>query len=237
MKFMVMHKADALSETEPKPTSELLANVGNLVKGAIDSGALIDAAGLRSSARRARVKLGGGDRTVQRGPYRGENELVASMALLKVKTMEQAVEWGARLADAAGAPEVEVGMVTEPWDLGVAPKPDGDVPLRVLALLKAGDESERGKAPTAEQLERAIAEAKAADVLVSTHALRESERGARIRGAKGARHVVDGPFAESKELIGGFMIMTFASKEEAVQFGVRYADVVGAEEVDIREVW
>ena len=45
-----------------------------------------------------------------------------------------------------------------------------------------------------------------------------------------------GPFTESKELIAGFMLLTFADKAEAVSFALRYADVVGTPEVDVREV-
>jgi hypothetical protein len=228
MKFMVMHKADAVSESEPKPTQELIANVGNLVRGAIESGRLLDANGLRSSARRARVSPAG---AVQRGPYAGQDELVSDVAHLKVKDMDAAVSWATRYAKAADA-EVEVGMITEPWDLGVAPKPDGVVPLQVLALVKArpGDE------PTRRDLAAFYQEAKAAQVLVGAHALKPSAHGARIRGAQGARTVHDGPFSEAKELIGGFMLMTFDSKADAVAFALRYVDVVGAPEVDVREV-
>jgi hypothetical protein len=229
MKFMVMHKADATSESEPKPTQQLLADVGNLVRGAIESGTLLDANGLRSSARRARVSATG---EVQRGPYAGANELVSDVAHLKVKDMEAAIAWGGRLAQAAGA-EVEVGMITEPWDLGVAPRPEGELPLQILALLKSSPASEGG----ARDLQPFYEAARAEGVLVGAHALKPSAAGARIGGPLGARQVHDGPFAEAKELIGGFMLMTFASKAEAVSFALRYADAVGTPEVDVREAY
>ncbi|MET0287003.1 MAG: YciI family protein [Polyangiales bacterium] len=228
MKFMVMHKADAVSESEPKPTQELLANVGNLVRGAIESGRMLDGAGLRSSARRARVSASG---DVQRGPYAGQNELVSDVAHLKVKDMDAAISWATRLAKAADA-EVEVGMITEPWDLGVAPRPEGELPLQVLALVKARP----GQEPAEHDLTAFLGEAKAAQVLVGSHALKASAHAARITGAKGARTVQDGPFSEAKELIGGFIVMTFDSKAEAVSFALHYADVVGTPEVDVREV-
>ncbi len=228
MKFMVMHKADAVSETEPKPTQELLANVGNLVRGAMESGRLLDANGLRASTHRARISPDG---KVQRGPYGGQNELISDVVHLKVKDMDAAIAWGTRYAQAASA-EVEVGKVTEPWDLGVAPKPEGEVPLQVLALLKATPGSER----TERNLTGFYDAARGAGVLVGSHALKPSSEGARISGAKGSRQVHDGPFSEAKELIGGFMLMTFESKAEATEFARRYADAVGAPEVDVREV-
>lgn len=239
MKFMVMHKSDEKMEREVMPGPELIAAVGALVQGARADGTLVDGAGLRSSARRARLTFPGGERRVERGPYAGANELLSGLAKLKVKSMDEAVEWATRLARAMGDVETEVGTVTEPWDLGVMPKPAGDVPLNVLALYKSTPATEAGAAPAAEvvaAVNAVVEEAKAAGVLGATHALAPSRKGARITGSQGARRIVDGPFAESKELVAGYMIMEFASKADAVAFGVEYADTVGAREVDVREV-
>lgn len=54
---------------------------------------------------------------------RGEHELVTRYAMLKVKSLDEGIEWATRYAGAVGAPEIEVGPVTEAWDIGVAPKP------------------------------------------------------------------------------------------------------------------
>jgi hypothetical protein len=48
--------------------------------------------------------------------------------------------------------------------------------------------------------------------------------------------VIDGPFAESKELIAGYIIVSVASLEEAESWAVRYLETVGAGEVDVREL-
>jgi len=239
MKFMVMHKSSAEMEAEQMPSPELIANVGALVQGAVQDGTLIDGAGLRASARRARVSFQAGERTVESGPYTGKNELLSSFAVLTVKTLPEAVEWASRFARLAGDVDVEVGPITEAWDLGMAPKPEGEVPLRVLALFKASQASESGAAPSAQQaaeLKQLIAEASEAGVLISTQTLLPSAKGARINGPVGARTVVDGPFAESKELIAGYMLLTFPAKADAVRWARRYADVVGTPEVDVREV-
>jgi hypothetical protein len=235
MKFMVMHKSSAQSEAEEMPSQELIANVGALVQGAIQSGTLIDAAGLRASSRRARITFASGERFVETGPFTGKNELLAGFATLTVKNMPEAIEWATRLGKAAGNVDVEVGPITEAWDLGMVPKPEGEVPLRVLALLKADAAAESGAAPTA-ALQKVLAAATKASVLVSAQTLLPSAKGTRIKGAVGARSVVDGPFAESKELVAGFMLLEFPSKLDAVTWAVRYADVVGTPEVDVREV-
>lgn len=238
MKFMVMHKTFANSETEQAPTQELIDNVGKLLGDAMTSGRFIDADGLRSAGDRVRISFEKGERSVKHGPYEGQNELLSSFAKLVVKSLPEAIEWGTRFGQAAGNVEVEIGLVTEPWDLGMAEKPAGEVPLQVLALIKATPEFEAGAAPSPQQVaatERVIKEATDAGVFKSHYRLLPSAKAARIRGPKGARTVIDGPFSESKELVGGFMMMKFDSKAEAVSWSIKYADIVGAHEVDVRE--
>jgi len=239
MKIMVMHKSSVDTEAEKIPSQALIDGVGALVQGAIKEGRLIDGAGLLSSRRRVRVTLAGGERKVEQGPYRGQRELVSRIAALTVKSMPEAIEWGTRLAKATGDVELEIGPITEAWDLGLVPKPEGEVPLRVLALFKSTSATESGATPSPQQsaaLSAVVDEATQAGVLVSTHNLRPSATASRITGARGARSVIDGPFSETKELIAGFMLMTFESKAQAVEFALHYADVVGTPEVDLREV-
>jgi hypothetical protein len=238
MKLMVMHKTDAVMESEPKPTQALIQSVGALVAGAMESGRFVDAAGLRASRHRVRVRFEAGTPSVTQGPYSGDNELVSSFEKLKVADMDEAIAWASRLALAAGDDEVEVGPVTEPWDLGLVEKPEAP-PLQVLVLHKASAASEAGTARSEAQraaYRQVVAEATAAGVLLSAHTLLPSSKAVRVSGAKGARRVVDGPFSESKELVGGFIILQFDSMAEAITWTQQYADVVGTPEVDIREV-
>src|SRR5262245_18528725 len=60
-----------------------------------------------------------------------------------------------------------------------------------------------------------------AGVLVASEGLNPGGRGARVEVKKGRRAVVDGPFAESKELVGGFFIMEVKSLEEAIEWALR----------------
>ena len=64
----------------------------------------------------------------------------------------------------------------------------------------------------------------------------ELARGARCAISAASRRVVDGPFAESKELVGGFVIVELESRAEAIGWAQRYADVLGEVELDIRPV-
>jgi hypothetical protein len=214
--------------------------MGQLIGETIQAGRFKDGAGLKSSAERVRLKFSGGKRTVQKGPYRGDNELVASYVMLTVKNMDEAVEWGTRYAEASGASEVEVGTVTEPWDIGVAPKPEGVVPLHVLVFKKADAASEKGAPHAPESVVKLNAlfdDMKAAGVYMSSAGLKPSANAVRLQ-AQGGKHTwTDGPFAESKELVSGFSLIEVDSLEEAKAWTTRYANILRDIEVDVREVY
>jgi hypothetical protein len=160
--------------------------------------------------------------------------------LIQVRTREQAIGWAERYGKILVDGEIELAPVTEPWDLGFMPKPD-DVPLRVLILVKADATTEAGAPRSAKQkgdLTRLQTEMKKLGVLVSTEALKPSAEGKRLRFRDGTRGTSDGPFAESKELIGGFSILDLPSIDVALAECVRFAEILGGElEVDVRPLY
>jgi hypothetical protein len=160
--------------------------------------------------------------------------------MLKVKTLDEAVSWATRLAEALGATEIDVGPVTEAWDIGMGSKPDGEVPLRVLALPKADAQYEAGVPLSAEReakLRQLLAEMKSAGVLLANEKLKPSSCASRLTvPVGGKRKLIDGPFAESKELVAGFTTVRVSSKDEAVAWARRYGDILDVNEIDIREV-
>jgi hypothetical protein len=81
-----------------------------------------------------------------------------------------------------------------------------------------------------------MAEMQRAGVLLSSVGLDPSSKGACLRLANGKPLVLDGPFAESKELLGGFIIVRADSLSEAVAWARRYVTVVGTEQVEVRQV-
>ena len=96
--------------------------------------------------------------------------------------------------------------------------------MRFMMIVKASKDSEAGKMPS-EQLLAAMAkyneELMKAGVLVDLAGLHPSSKGARIKFFEGKRTIVDGPFAETKELIGGYWIIQVKSKEEALEWARR----------------
>jgi hypothetical protein len=93
--------------------------------------------------------------------------------------------------------------------------------MRVMVLVKANPESEAGQMPSNELLEQMGAyneELVKAGVMLAGEGLHPSSKGARVRFDGGKRTVVDGPFAETKELIAGYWLWQVGSFDEAVEW-------------------
>jgi|SRR6186713_453322 len=239
MKFMMLHKTDAYYENGGLPSKELIAGVGAMVGDMVKSGKLLAADGLRSSAQGVRLEFSGGKRRVINGPLVGENELIAGFAVMRVRTLDEAVEWASRFAGVVGDVVLDIRPATEPWDIGLGKKPEGVTTRRYIAMQKANARTEAGTPPTPAEMERMgalIREMKEAGVLLSTGGLEPSSRAARLRNKGGKQTVVDGPFAESKELVGGFVILELDSRAAAIDWAKRYAAVLGEVELDILPV-
>jgi hypothetical protein len=237
MRFMVMHKVDAKMEAGGPPDPQIIQSMGSLVQESLKNGVFITGAGLHRSAKRVRVKSAAGECQVSHGPYSGENELLASYAMIKVKSLADAVAHAQRYALAEGESEVEVGPVVEPWDLGIVTKPAGDIPAQVLLLTKADAAFERGTPPTqqhAAALRTLTASLGDNGALLAAGTLTPSSQGVRSKPGATKRTWVDGPFAESKELIAGFSILEVASLRDAIAWADRYATILTDSEVDVR---
>jgi hypothetical protein len=97
--------------------------------------------------------------------------------------------------------------------------------VRFMVITKATAESEAGRSATTEEIETVgtfIQELVDAGVLLAADGLHPSTKGARIYFDGEKKTVVDGPFAETKELIGGFFLMETKSLEECVEWFKRY---------------
>ena len=96
-------------------------------------------------------------------------------------------------------------------------------------------EGEPPGATEAAEMGALIGEMAAAGVLLAAEGCLPSARGTRVRLTKGTFAVTDGPFTESKELIGGFAVMDLSGMDEAVAMCRRYAAILGGTlEIDIR---
>ncbi|HUR94293.1 MAG TPA: YciI family protein [Gemmatimonadales bacterium] len=119
--------------------------------------------------------------------------------------------------------------------------------MRFMMLVKATPDSEAGLPPDPSlmhAIQQLAEEAVQAGTLVASGGLAPSRSGIRIRIGGGRTQVIDGPFAETKELLGGYAIFDLPSKEAAVESGRRFmqlhADVLGPTyeaELEIRQIF
>jgi hypothetical protein len=238
MRFMIMHKNDPSTEAGNPPPLEIVHEMGAFIGGYAATGQLIDGAGLGGSKTRTRLVFRNGQCTIKRGPYRGEHELPAATLLLKVKTREEAIGWAERYGKILGDGELEVGKLNEPWDIGLMPAPENP-PLQMLLIEKADSSTEAGGRSSQQKaaLSRLKTEMTKAGVFVRSLRLQPSAKGKRLVFTNNALTVLDGPFSESKELIGGFAVMELSGMDEAIDLCRSYARILGGTlEIDLRLV-
>jgi hypothetical protein len=111
--------------------------------------------------------------------------------------------------------------------------------MRFMVIVKASEDSEQGVMPTEQELAEMGAyneELVKAGVMLAGEGLHPSSTGARVRfGKDGSSTVIDGPFAETKELVAGFWILEVSSREEVLEW-VKKAPFRGGE-VEVRQVF
>ena len=238
MRFMIMHKNDPHTEAGQPPPMELVTKMGAFIGEYAQTGRFIDGAGLRGSKTRSRLVFRDGSCTVKHGPYRGEHELPAATLLLKVRTREEALGWAERYGKILGDGELELGKISEPWDIGLMPAPENP-PLQMLLIDKADQATEASgrSAKQKAELTRLKTEMTKAGVLVRSMELQPSAKAKRLVFTNNDLRVLDGPFSESKELIGGFAVMELSGMDEAIELCQRYAAILGGTlEIDLRPV-
>jgi hypothetical protein len=241
MRFIIMHATNPRWEAGDIPSQELIRRVGALLGEMSKAGVFEAGEGLGATSRGARLRFSGGTRTVTRGPFPGVDELPAGFSVVRARSLEEAIEWATRAADALGpeaVAEIDVRPVIEPWDIGMRPKPADLSTHRYMVLQKATATTEHGAvAPDRRAaLSRLIDETTNTGVHLVTHAMRPSRRGRRYINARNGVSAFDGPFAETKELLAGFVIVSAASLEDAGRWAARYLDVVDSDQVDVREL-
>ena len=111
--------------------------------------------------------------------------------------------------------------------------------MKVMVFVKANTEYEAGQMPSTElltQMGKYNEELVKAGIMLAGDGLKPSSKGKRVRFDGKKRTVVDGPFAETKELVAGYWIWQVRSIEEAVEW-LKRAPFDGGEEVEIRPVF
>jgi hypothetical protein len=182
--------------------------------------------------------------------------------MIEAKSREEAIEWAKRVPFQEGEIELRPLFELTDFHVGVAEKPDGwrdkeeqiratpparkPGTTRYMGLVKADKASEAGVMPDEKSLAAMGAfmeEGVKAGIYLSGEGLQPSSKGARIRYSGSQRVVTDGPFAETKELVGGYAILQFASKAEAIESTKQFVQVSalgrlgGESECEIRPIF
>jgi len=238
MRFLCMHKDPANEGMDNKPPKELIEGMGALIGEAMAKGIMLGGDGLLPGLTRWRLAFANGRCEVTKGTRAGrEEQLPQRLVVFKVEKEAQGLEWAKRFGEAVGAQRLELGPLTEEWDLGMGTRP-ADAPYRFMILQTATPDYEAGKPETAAQqqgLRTILAEMQKAGVLLMHEALLPSSKAVRLNYRDNVRTRTDGPFTESKELIGGFCMLQMRSFDEMAAWTDRFARILGGTvEVDLR---
>jgi hypothetical protein len=109
--------------------------------------------------------------------------------------------------------------------------------MRFLSIYKT---AERAAPPTPEEMAtmgKLIEEGMKAGWLLSTEGCLPTTQGARVRRAGGKLTAIDGPFTESKEVVGGFAILKANSQDEAIELARKFLQVAGEGECELRQLY
>jgi hypothetical protein len=240
MRFIAMHKTNAANEAGIPPTPELMANMGRLIEEIMQKNIFRGGEGLAPSSRGVRLTFANGERTITPGPLVGNNELLSGFIIVRVGSIDDAIDWATRFAGIIGDAEFHIRPVAEPWDIGLMPKPPEVTTMRYMIEHKATVASEAGARLSRENEEamvRLFEEMRNAGVMLLVETMRPSSTGRRLTLAGGTRTVVDGPFTESKELIAGYAIFELPTIDDVMPWAWRFAGVVGDVEMDIRPLY
>ena len=194
------------------------------------AGVLLGAEGLRASSEGVRLRFTAGTRTVVHGPFEGDNELPAGFSILRTRSLEDAIEWATRQAESCLGRR---GDRHPPRHRAVGHRHECAAGRRQHAPLHGPAQGHRldeaGEAPssaTTTELARLIDETTRSGVHLVTETMRPSRRGRRYKNSRDGVSVNDGPFTETKELIGGYVVVSAASLEDAGRWAVQYLDAV-----------
>jgi hypothetical protein len=109
--------------------------------------------------------------------------------------------------------------------------------MRFLSIFKSVESNEPPSLDLMERMNALIETSMKSGELVATEGCLPSALGARVRSDKGRVTVIDGPFAEAKEVVGGFAILEAKSREDAIRIAREFLAVAGDGECEIRQIF
>jgi hypothetical protein len=243
MQFMVIRRADEATEAGVPPTAQGIADMEAFNRALADQGRLGLALGLRPSGRAVRLKLWPGGESITDGPFAEAKELVAGFTVFEAPSQDAALEllkrWPQSDTLATGEALLELRETGCPGGCAQVPPAADGGDRQYVILLRSDEGTERDRIPPQDMLDalnsfNAVQAAQGR--LLAGDGLKASSSGARVLLKGGGASVIDGPFAEAKELIAGFWMIKAASMLEAIDWARTLPYPTGPYvEVEIRE--
>jgi len=109
--------------------------------------------------------------------------------------------------------------------------------MKFLSMYKSVEKNVPPSQEAMAKMGKLVEEGMKAGWLIATEGCLPSALGARVRSTNGKVSVTDGPFTESKEVVGGFALLRANSKEEAIQLAKDFLQVVGEGECELRQIY
>jgi hypothetical protein len=257
MKYMILRRADAFTENEngPQPSAELLEAMGAYHENMHADGILRAAEGLHPSIKGARLKISKGKAQVIDGPFAETKELIAGFSMVELPSKQDAIDLVKRWPPLDGDVTLEIrevgcvggcpGIEAEAAAAEAAKSAPALAPnaRRYMVLLRSNSFSETDAIPDAKTMEALMAFNQVGvreGRILAGEGLRASALGTRVAFKGGKMSVIDGPFAEVKELIAGFWLIRANSLQDAIEWAKRvpYPTAVDGEvEVEVRLVF
>jgi hypothetical protein len=231
-KFMVMIVENEAEERKlaPSETKALVEGHSAYERKLRAASAYVDGERLRPSSEGRRVSSRDGQPRIEAGPF--AEEALSGYHVLEAEGLDAAVELAEECPMSPGA-ELDVRPV-----MGGELQPDKTSQQgRVFAFAVLGNApSEQGWIEVMDRIDESTHDGFPADRFLGGVRLQEPGRGRRVVSTGGRRAVFDGPFLESKEVIGGLFFMRMASLDEAVDWASR-SEFVRHGVLEIRELW
>jgi hypothetical protein len=244
-RYMLVVKATPEIEAGTFPDEAFDVEAAKFINEVASAGALIACDRLQPSSQGMRVLYKDRKITVTDGPFAETKELVAGYCLIRAASLEEAVAWTKRMPFQSGIVDVRPLFELTDFPVDPAEQPGGwrekeaemravTPPVhkpgttRYLGLVKADRDTEAGCMPDEKALAAMgafIEEAGKSGVFISGEGLTPSSQAARVQFSGSQRIVTDGPFTETKELIGGYAVLQFATPAEAIEWTKRFVQV------------
>jgi hypothetical protein len=244
---MFLAKASKEYEAGVLPDEKMMSQMANYTEELVKAGAFVAADRLEASSKGVRVRYEKGKLAVTDGPFAETKELIAGFCLIEARSKDEAIEWARRIPFQEGEIEVRpLFQLPEFADAAHAVPARKPGTARYLALVKADRSTEAGILPEQKfiaDMGEFLKEGAKSGVFLSADGLQPTSKGARVRFSGNKRTIIDGPFAETKELIAGFVVLQHGSKAEAVEWGKRFVQVDapgrlgGVSECEIRSIF